>query len=424
MAGVTTKSDGWVSSAELRERLAAEGYAIDDRRLERWREAGLLTAVAQSGNYKGSTTWHPPETTGQAIAVSRALKQKNKFDFAGSAMWAAGFDVDERYWKRGLSKADAIFRTGAPLIRHVVRLAERRWEHATLGDVVARLAGPAAPFAKISRRLSREETATVTNLAVEIASGEFEDFPAPDYAGLAQHGLAHQSAADLLHRAFDLDKGADDAVAGNRLKLRDALEGALRSISEAQLTSRIADFSPTELSDARDDVRNAMKIGICLHESVRWVYGDTAFGLRFISQFMRTLPVNLIFANTLGIARLRRLQAPLLSSGEIATLANQAEKTWLISNYFRELHFSRPDLSHLIGPDRMKLSFSSGIEYQKMLKELEGYQFPEPQFRPWDSWRKLAKSTMSPGLLAMSIGAPERLTLAEVAAGANGTAIR
>jgi hypothetical protein len=123
-----------------------------------------------------------------------------------------------------------------------------------------------------------------------------------------------------------------------------------------------------------------------------------------------SMPV--FFQITLGFARLRRRSNSLLLSPEIAVLADRAEAIWLTANYFHDLQSTHPEMRKLIGRKRLKRAFSDSQEYEKLLKELAGCTFPKPDFRPWEQWRKSSK-TMSPGLLAMSIGAPSRRPLGD-----------
>lgn len=52
---------------------------------------------------------------------------------------------------------------------------------------------------------------------------------------------------------------------------------------------------------------------------------------------------------------------------------------------------------------------SDSVSYRNLLGELASYEFAKREFGPWDQWRKSAGKTMPPGLLAMSIGAPETI---------------
>lgn len=61
---------------------------------------------------------------------------------------------------------------------------------------------------------------------------------------------------------------------------------------------------------------------------------------------------------------------------------------------------------------------------QNLLEELASDELAEREFRSWDQWRKSAGRTMSPGLLAMSIGAPKTLAFNDVLANTSDPAIR
>lgn len=345
------------------------------------------------------------------VAIERALAVKDKYQFAGLGLWVAGFDVHDRYWINQLENADRAQRRASRLTRALVAAVENASPNMTFGDAVTPIAGLSGILAKMDRRLDPAETARGINVMVEIANGDFDQFdPVASDRDLIR-------TPDLFRMAFDFEKGADDEILGARLRLGDALEGALRLISQSQAGLKIADFTRAEILGARDDVRNALKIAICLHDGLRWIYGEPAFGLRLAGYFARTLPGTSILGLTLGFARLRRLENDFYSSNQIAQMADRAELTWLMSVYLRELHRSRPDLQNLIGPERMKLGFSSSHEHQKHLKELSAYDFPKAEFRPWETWQKLSKRTMSSGLLVMSIGSPEKVSTEALLAG-------
>jgi hypothetical protein len=59
---------------------------------------------------RGSTIWHSPVEARQALAIERALGVKDLLDFAGQVLWAASFDVDDRYWRPRLLEMDDFVR--------------------------------------------------------------------------------------------------------------------------------------------------------------------------------------------------------------------------------------------------------------------------------------------------------------------------
>jgi hypothetical protein len=406
-----------IPTSELFERLSEAGYPTSDRQLERWRNEELLPAVDQEHIYRGSVTWHPPGTMRQVIAIQRVMRAKKRFDFIGPLLWAAGFDVGERHYAERLEKSDRAFRRIRPLIRALVRKVEASNPDRTLGDEAGPLNGFTGLLAKIFRRLDGEAKPRFVNVVADVASGEFDrfDMPATD---------REIETSEVMNQAVGFEHTSKDQVLGSRLRLGDALEGTLKELSEIQGAYRFCDFSSEEVQSARDDVRNALKIAICLHDALAWIYGPSAFGLRLPAFFARTVPTHFIFLLTSAFARLRRSGAKIYSSVDIADQARQAEGGWLISTYFRDLSKSRPDLAHLISSKKMKIAFSGDGELRDMLKELAGHQFPVSEFKPWTSWQKLAKQTMSPGLLVTSIGAPEQLSLEQVRANGGGRGIR
>ena len=406
------RSHDWVTTEELLQSLSQAGYPTTDRQLERWRNEGLLPSVDQENIYRGSVTWHPPETVRQAIAIHRCLEVKKRFDFVGPLLWAAGFEVGERHHTDRLRQADQYARWIRPFTRRLIDRFDRSNSDRTFGDAVELKNGLTGILAKMSRRLGNDGTPVLINDVADIATGEFHRFnvPATD---------CEVSTQAIFNRAFSFDQGLEDQILGAQLRLGRSLEGTLGDLSKMNRTQAIGELSATEVRSARDDVRNALKIAICLYEAFAWIYGPGAFGLRLPAYFARVIPTSFIYFLVVSLAQLRKSGSDMYSSAEIAQMAHQAECAWLMSEYLREQFQLDPELAHLIAPKAVKSAFEDSIEHRKMLKELESYQFPMPEFKPWNSWRKLAKGRMTPGLLVMSIGSPERVDLEEVSKSAS-----
>lgn len=409
-----TPAPKWISQEAFEAELTALGCTATDRQLERWRHAGLLRPRPRpKPNYRGSVVEHPATAARQVLAIERALDVKDRFEYAGAVLWAAGFEVDEKFWREQLFRADRHFRRVVTVMR---RFVARDHDGPTIGEGISGLDRFTGIVAKVYRRLPAEQFARAVNVAVEVIATDFKafDLPASDRDEF--------TTADAMKNAMDLADGANDQIAGQRLRLFDALEGVLADIAATHSEMGAFEFSDYEIESARDDARNALKMAVCMHEALAWIYGPQAFGLRMGAFLGRTMPAAAIHTFALGIARLRRRSNQFYSNAEIADMAAQAEKVWLMSEYFRGLQSSRPDLRFLIGPQRMKLAFTDSREQEKLLKDLAGYEFPMPQFRPWDQWKKLSKRTISPGLLAMSIGAPSSLGLADILPSASAAA--
>jgi hypothetical protein len=404
----------WISEADFEAELTALGCTASDRQLERWRNAGLLRPrPRQKPNYRGSLVEHPATSARQVLAIERTLAVKDRLKYAGAVLWAAGFEVDEKYWRPQLVSADKHFQRVVAVLRRFVR---RDSDGPTIGDGARGLDRMTGVVAKTFRRLPAEQFTRAVNVAVEVISTDFEGFEEP------ASDRDEFSTATAAQSAMDLVDGAGDQIAGRRLKLGGSLEGVLADIAASHAEMGSEQLSELEIQSARDDARNALKIAICIYEALSWIYGPQAFGLRMAAFLGRTAPTAAIHALAMGLARLRRRPHQFYSHDEIAEMAAQSEKAWLMAEYFKGLQLSRPELRFLIGPERLKLAFTDSREQEKLLKDLAGYGFPMPEFRPWDQWNTLSKKTMSPGLLAMSIGAPLKLDLADMLPGVSAAA--
>lgn len=407
----TTVPPDWVSDSVFKSELARLESKAGVRQLERWRNEGLTPRAIQ----KGSEVWHSPSEARQALAVERVLAEKNWLDYAGTVLWAAGFDVDPKYWRPHLANADKWLNRIARLASRTLRRNDEA-DPDTPSDRIAALDLYAGVIHKISRRLPNGQFVTAVTVATQVMGGEFEGFdPSPS-------NRDDGAAKPIVERALDIDLGSDHAAGGHSLKLRDGIERALADLSATQGVAGLDAFTDLEIQNARDDMRNGLKIGLCLYEAVAWIYGPQAFGLRTAAFLARSAPIQLIFTMSVAFARLRRRSDEFYSSDEIAAMARQTEMTWLAAGYFRDLETTHPETLKIINADRLKLSFSDPNEQENLLKDLAGYEFPATNFRPWDQWKKLSKRTMPGGLLAMSIGSPPTLEIADIVHGASGDA--
>ncbi len=399
-------SPAWISDEAFKAELKALNCSATVRQLERWRNEGLLfPRPRQISNFRGSQVQQPATAARQALAIERALAAKKDFAYAGAVLWVAGFDVDDKYWRPQLRKSDRSTQRVISAVRHFLK---RENAESTVGDRVAGLDRFTGLFAKVSRRLPAEQLARVVNVGAEILVGDFEGF---DASASDRDEFTSETATK---EAMDFAKGQDDHIWGKRLMLSGGLESVLAGMSASRSELEGEEFSDTEIQNARDDVRNALKIAVCLYQALSWIYGPQAFGLRLAAFLGRTVPAHSIFAITLGMARLRRLSNQFYSSAEVAEIASGAEGVWLMSEYFRDLQNESPKLQTIIGAKRLKAAFEDSREYRNLLEDLETCEFPKREFRPWDQWNKLSKKTISPGLLAMSIGAPEALAFDEL----------
>lgn len=410
-----------LSQAEFRSLLSLLGSEATGRQLERWRNEGLLpkaiqsTAYGPDGRPAGSTVEHPRSAAMQVIAIERTVAEVRSIDRAGAILWTAGYEVDERHWRPALAQADDVGRLVGRWGRH---LLNGNLSGQTFGERFVTMQNLNGILHTVARKAGKPGLARVIDMSVEVAAGEFSGFglPASD---------RDESDQALAERAFGFDVGAGDHIHGKRLELGADLPTILEAMSAR---FPLEDFTDREIAMARDDARNALKIAHCLYASTDWIYGRGAFGLHLTRGVIRFFPLTLIQAFALGFARLRRRSNTLLPSNEIAELATEAERIWLMSMWLRDVYEQGGEGAKTNNPTRWKAVLSNpdrdSVSRRNLLGELASHEFAKREFRPWDQWRKSAGKTMSPGLLAMSIGAPETIAFDDLVGSMSDPAIR
>lgn len=92
--------DDWLTDAEILSTLTHEGFAgYAERRLERWRKAGILPKRRQRGRGKGvgrGPALSPPGSDRQALAIASSLRRSRKFNAVVLDLFASGYAVDPR----------------------------------------------------------------------------------------------------------------------------------------------------------------------------------------------------------------------------------------------------------------------------------------------------------------------------------------
>ena len=402
---------GWVSDGEFRADLAAVGCTVPLDRIAKWREAGLVPhpvqpAAYRDGRVSGSSVWHPPLAARQALAVQRLLDERSLYDFAGAVLWLAGASVPEKYWRPGLVSADANLLRFHRWFR--IQTRERPDADDTFGDrAVSALGKLTGVIAKMDRRTPDGDLPLVFNIGSQIIAGRFNAL------AVEPHDEGDLSELELAERLMDFTAARSHHIDGAQFNFIGGLSQAFEELSTSINQFSLKDFSDDEIRCARDDVRNAFKLVVCHYEATKWIYGDQAFGLRMASWIATTATDDVFFVWVVLFARLRRYSNHFYSTAQIASLAQNAEATWLIATYFRDLR-SNSQFAEIIDSKRWKLAFEDSHEMENLIKELAGYELPMPELRPWDQWKQLSGKTMQPGLLAMSIGAPNQVSLGAI----------
>jgi len=401
----------WVSDDDFAAEIARLGVTASAKQMENWRLAGLAPQRRQiPDKYRGSRVLHASTEAIQYLAVERALQTTNRLDFAGFAAWAIGLDVDERYWRPHVDKGDRLITKAGNSLRRIMAYPR---DGPTLGDrfVASRIVG--GIIGKMRRRLEGDELANVVNIGVDIVTGDFEHF---SHEPVSEAKFTSQSSA---MKALGFLEGINDHVYGQSIGFQTTIEGSLSDLTAAIPHGNEDAISIGEILAARDDLRNGLKTAFCLYHGISWIYGPQAFGLRLGAYIAEHRMLDLIAVATIPFARLRRASNDLMASLEIAKMARDAERLWIMSNVIRDMRDSDENLREMFSPSRLKMTLTDTAEQNNLLKELAGYHAATPDVRPWAYWLRHAKRTMKPGLLVMSFGAPETLLLPDLLAGVN-----
>lgn len=409
----------WVTKTEFLSEIERLGGTPTADQLERWRGERLLPKVLQTPTLNatnrpaGSTVQQLDWAALQAVAVERAVLKTRSFEKAGAILWLAGFEVDERYWRPGLGFIDQISRRVGRLM---LRFLDSDDLTGSPGERMAKARPLRGILHKVERKAGEAGPARFADLAATIVAGQFSGFERTTLA-------IDKSDSDMAERALGFDEGEADHVNGHRLNLKADLEAIFATLSVSWASDPWKSFSVQEISQGRDDARNALKVAHCTHEATAWIYGHGSFGLRIVRTLSRFAEITLMQACAVNFARLRRRSNTLPTSDEIADLATEAERVWLMSMWLRDIYKRGGDGAKIINPKRLKSALTDSVSCLNLLRELASHEFAKCEFRPWDQWRKSAGKTMSPGLLAMSIGAPETIAFDDLVGSMSARAI-
>src|SRR5262249_43586093 len=128
-------------------------------------------------------------------------------------------------------------------------------------------------------------------------------------------------------KAFDMDRAETDEILGQNINFINALPTVLNDVAVAfsmGTFAQAAEAPPEEIAMARDDVRNALQIGLSLYDALERVYGPGAFGLRLCAWLARKATDDMIDGLTLAMLKLRAVPEAIHSSQKIASMAKDA----------------------------------------------------------------------------------------------------
>lgn len=303
----------WESQAEVDAVLAETGVTMDQVR--RWRREGLLPRDVDQDPlaYRGSVVRYPKGTCSQVRAANALFKQKNRVEFVGFRLWIYGFPVDDKFWRPRLKiagrVADKVARLLPGFINRFDRPTSARTSFETAAVKISQSDNPV--LSRIKRRVVVDRLPAFMQVMEEVGRGDFVGF------GHVVAGEDEISGRAVTADALDLQPSGRDSILGHKLNLLRLLPTGLADLSTAISMGHfaaIADAPAEEIARARDDARNGVLIGFYLYEANRWIYGDGAFGLRFLAWIARKAPDPVIDGMTLLMFRLRQVPGAMLPS--------------------------------------------------------------------------------------------------------------
>jgi hypothetical protein len=145
----------------------------------------------------------------------------------------------------------------------------------------------------------------------------------------------------------------------------------LRELAVALRHGKLEDAAQrpnVQITQARDDVRNALRIAPASYDAMSWIYGPKALGLRFAPWISRRADRRMKAGMVLGFITLRDAGADLLPSEKIAQLGENAERLCNLSQQLRALR-NDPRFADIITGKRLRRAFKGKISMGQFLAE-------------------------------------------------------
>ena len=355
----------WESQAEVDAVLSETGATMD--KVRRWRREGLLSREIDWR--PGSVVRYPRGTCAQIRAITALFKEKDRVNYVGHRLWMHGFLVDDKFWRPRLKLAGRLADKVARLLPGFVDRFDRSSSARTFFETAAVKISQTDDIvlSRIKGRVGVDRLPAFVQVMEEVSRGDFVGF------GHTVAGEEEISGRATTVDALDLQPSGTDSVLGRSLNLLKLLPTGLNNVSTAISMGNfaaIADAPAEEIAKARNDARNGVLIGFYLHEANRWIYGDGAFGLRFIAWITRKAPDPVIDGMTLLMFSLRQVPGAILPSDKIAEMTESARKVCLYSKRHEWYWRNDPRFSKILDPKRIKLAFADEIALSRWHSEL------------------------------------------------------
>ena len=363
--GKAVKSD-CETQAQIDACLAETGVTKDQ--VVRWRREGLLPKeVEQDSDYHGSVVRYPRGTCAQIRAAACLFNENNRVSYVGLRLWRRGFAVDEKHWRPRLRLVGRSTDRLLWVLQWLRARYDRDDKGTTLPERAAQRPMSNIIVSRVVGRLRGEDLAIFLRVLADIGTGQFDGFE-PPVAGESQ---TLDELATI--KGLDIEAAERHKVLGQDLKLIEALPSALKNAAMAVAEGsfeQLADAPEGEIVQARNDAQNALTIGLSLYEATKRIYGDQAFGLRFLAWYAEKAPDTMIDGLILLLMRLGAIPGAILSSEKIAELAVQAQAARTKFETIERLRREDPRFREVFDPKRLRAAFADKISLKRLEEDV------------------------------------------------------
>ena len=341
-----------LNSEEIEAALTHRGLSIPQSTFRSWRESGLLPPAKRGGLAR-----YLEQTIEQAIAADRLFKRKDENEFVGWNLWLEGFEVPERYWRphfqNGARNSFRSVRKIASLLSHSddnkIDAFEEGLSKAVNQSIVPK------PLKPIVRRMDTASLLGTVSLISNALAGNYQEDEDADFEQSRIDGLATLSGMSRKNR---------HSMHGQRIKVTTVLQAFLRALAKTPDTYLDASlFNGNRLAElhiARDYFRDGLETGANLHEALRWIYGNNAFGLKLANWFRFEAPISVQASLIcLALVVLREESDAFHTLNEIRELKSASEELKAQSLMVQQLGTTHTEYAELLSPKSLKAALKS-----------------------------------------------------------------
>ncbi|MAI90565.1 helix-turn-helix domain-containing protein [Ponticaulis sp.] len=341
-----------LNSEEIEAALTHRGLSIPQSTLRSWRESGLLPPAKRGGLAR-----YPEHTVEQAIAADRLFNRKNQNEFVGWNLWLEGFEVSENFWRPHFeNSARSSFRTVRKVASLLTSADDNKIDEFENGlvDAAAQSIAP-KPLKAIVRRMDADALSGTVSLVASAFAGNYQDDDDADTEKSRIDGVATLSGMSRKNR---------HTIHGESIKFRATLQLLLRSLAATPETyldaSLFGGNRLAELHVARDYFRHGFEAGANLHEAMRWIYGNNAFGLKLAHWFRFDAPIAVQASLIcLALVVLREESDAFHTLNEIRELKTASEEFKAQSLIVQQLGTTHAEYAELLSPKSLKAALRS-----------------------------------------------------------------